>query len=132
MEITGSRLDDLAFAIDNYRMTDELIDYMWEDERKHYLEEIQTTDDWSRPHIFKTMFTIKFHNQLNEILKNLDDEDDHLLFDADNGKHLAISGNYEFDDVEEVAVNLSDNLGEYVALKVRELIKGGTSLFLEK
>ena len=122
MEITGSRLDDLAFAIDNYRMTDELIDYMWEDERKHYSECINSGDHWSGKHIFKTMFVVRYHIEINEIIKDLDSEDDHLLFDADNGKHLAISGNYEFDDVEEVAVNLSDNLGEYVALKVKELI----------
>jgi len=124
MEITGNKLDDMALEIDNYRMTDDLIDYMWNDERKHYLEEIETTDDWSKPHIFKTMFVIKFHNQINELLiKDLIDEDDHLLFNADTGEHLAISGNYEFDDVEELNVVISEILGDYVALRVGDIVE---------
>jgi len=122
MKITGNRLDDMSLEIDNYRMTDDLIDYMWKDEKDHYSEEIETTYDWNKKHIFKTMFVIKFQNELNDILKDLDDEDDHLLFNADTGEHLAISGNYEFDDVEELNVNISDNLGEYIALKVGDLI----------
>ena len=36
MQITGNKLDDMSLEIDNYRMTDDLIDYMWDDERKHY------------------------------------------------------------------------------------------------
>ena len=54
MQITGDKLDKLSLEIDNYRMTDDLIDYMWEDERDHYSEEIETNDDWSKTHIFKT------------------------------------------------------------------------------
>ena len=122
MEITGNRLDDMSLEIDNYRMTDELIDYMWEDERKNYLEEIETTDDWSKPHIFKTMFVIKFHNEINTILKDLDDEDDHILLNANTSEYLAISGNYDFDDVIELEVVISETLGDYVALKVGDLI----------
>ena len=122
MEITGNRLDGMALEIDNYRMTDELIDYMWKDERKNYLEEIETTDDWSKPHIFKTMFVIKFHNEINTILKDLDDEDDHILLNANTSEYLAISGNYDFDDVIELEVVISETLGDYVALKVGDLI----------
>ena len=122
MQITGDKLDQLGLKIDNYRMTDELIEYMWKDERNHYLEEIQTTEDWSKPHIFKTMFVVKFQNELNDILKNLDSEDDHILLNADNCEYLAISGNYEFDDEKELGIVLSENLGEYVAFKVKELI----------
>jgi len=122
MEITGNRLDDMSLEIDNYRMTNELIDYMWEDERKNYLEEIETTDDWSKPHIFKTMFVIKFHNEINTILKDLDDEDDHILLNANTSEYLAISGNYDFDDVIELEVVISETLGDYVALKVGDLI----------
>jgi len=123
MEITGNKLDDMALEIDNYRMTDDLIDYMWNDERKHYLEEIETTDDWSKPHIFKTMFVIKFQNELNGIFKELDDRDDHILLNADTCEYLAISGNYDFDDVEELNVNISDNLGEYVAVRVGDIVE---------
>ena len=121
MEITGNRLDDMALEIDNYRMTDDLIDYMWKDERDHYSEEIETNDDWSKPHIFKTMFVIRFQNELNDILKNLDDEDDHILLNADTCEHLAVSGNYDFDDVEELDVVISEILGNYVALRVGDI-----------
>ena len=122
MQITGDKLDQLGLKIDNYRVTDELIEYMWKDERNHYSEEIETTEDWSKPHIFKTMFVVKFHNELNDILKNLDSEDDHILLNAYNCEYLAISGNYEFDDDKESGIVLSENLGEYVAFKVKELI----------
>tara|TARA_Y100000004_G_C8879274_1_gene396870 strand:- start:418 stop:786 length:369 start_codon:yes stop_codon:yes gene_type:complete len=122
MQITGDKLDQLGLKIDNYRMTDELIEYMWKDERNHYLEEIETTEDWSRPHIFKTMFIVKFQNELNDILKNLDSEDDHILLNADTCEYLAISGNYDFDDVTELKVVISEILGNYVALKVGDLI----------
>ena len=122
MQITGDKLDQLGLKIDNYRMTDELIEYMWKDERNHYSEEIETTEDWSRPHIFKTMFIIKFQNELNDILKYLEDEDDHILLKADTGEYLSVSGNYEFDDEKELGIVLSENLGEYVAFKVKELI----------
>ena len=122
MQITGDKLDQLGLKIDNYRMTDELIEYMWEDERNHYSEEIETTEDWSRPHIFKTMFIVKFQNELNDILKNLDSEDDHILLNADTCEYLAISGNYDFDDVTELKVVISEILGNYVALKVGDLI----------
>ena len=122
MQITGDKLDQLGFKIDNYRMTDELIEYMWNDERNHYEEEIETTEDWSKPHIFKTMFVIKFQNELNDILKYLEDEDDHILLKADTGEYLSVSGNYEFDDEKELGIVLSENLGEYVAFKVKELI----------
>jgi hypothetical protein len=121
MQITGDKLDKLSLEIDNYRMTDDLIDYMWEDERDHYSEEIETNDDWSKPHIFKTMFVIRFQNELNDILKNLDDEDDHILLNADTCEHLAVSGNYDFDDVEELNVVISEILGNYVALKIGDL-----------
>ena len=121
MEITGNKLDDMALEIDNYRMTDDLIDYMWKDERKHYSEEIETTDDWSKEHIFKTMFVIKFQNELNDILKELDDEGDHILLNADTCEHLAISGNYDFDDVAELKVVISEILGNYVALRVGDI-----------
>ena len=122
MQIIGDKLDQLGLKIDNYRMTDELIEYMWKDERNHYSEEIETTEDWSRPHIFKTMFIIKFQNELNDILKYLEDEDDHILLKADTGEYLSVSGNYEFDDEKELGIVLSENLGEYVAFKVKELI----------
>ena len=122
MQITGDKLDQLGLKIDNYRMTDELIEYMWNDERNHYEEEIETTEDWSRPHIFKTMFIVKFQNELNDILKYLEDEDDHILLKADTGEYLSVSGNYEFDDEKELGIVLSENLGEYVAFKVKELI----------
>tara|TARA_B100000214_G_scaffold256737_1_gene189196 strand:+ start:750 stop:1118 length:369 start_codon:yes stop_codon:yes gene_type:complete len=122
MQITGDKLDKLSLEIDNYRMTDDLIDYMWEDERDHYSEEIETNDDWSKPHIFKTMFVVRFQNELNDILKNLDDEDDHILLNADTCEHLAVSGNYDFDDVEELNVVISETLGNYVALKIGDLI----------
>ena len=122
MQITGDKLDQLGLKIDNYRMTDELIEYMWKDERNHYSEEIETTEDWSRPHIFKTMFIVKFQNELNDILKYLEDEDDHILLKADTGEYLSVSGNYEFDDEKELGIVLSENLGEYVAFKVKELI----------
>ena len=122
MQITGDKLDQLGLKIDNYRMTDELIEYMWKDERNHYSEEIETTEDWSRPHIFKTMFIVKFQNELNDILKYLEDEDDHILLKADTGQYLSVSGNYEFDDEKELGIVLSENLGEYVAFKVKELI----------
>ena len=122
MQITGDKLDQLGLKIDNYRMTDELIEYMWKDERNHYSEEIETTEDWSRPHIFKTMFIVKFQNELNDILKNLDSEDDHILLNADTCEYLAISGNYDFDDVTELKVVISEILGNYVALKVGDLI----------
>ena len=123
MEITGNKLDDMALEIDNYRMTDDLIDYMWNDERKHYLEEIETTDDWSKPHIFKTMFIIKFQNELNGIFKELDDRDDHILLNADTCEYLAISGNYDFDDVTELNVVISEILGDYVALRVGDIVE---------
>ena len=122
MQITGDKLDQLGFKIDNYRMTDELIEYMWKDEKNHYSEEIETTEDWSKPHIFKTMFIVKFQNELNDILKYLEDEDDHILLKADTGEYLSVSGNYEFDDEKELGIVLSENLGEYVAFKVKELI----------
>ena len=122
MQITGNKLDDMSLEIDNYRMTDDLIDYMWNDERKHYSEEIETTDDWSKPHIFKTMFVIKFQNELNDILKYLEDEDDHILLKADTGEYLSVSGNYEFDDEKELGIVLSEILGDYVALRVGDLI----------
>ena len=122
MQITGDKLDKLSLEIDNYRMTDDLIDYMWEDEKDHYSEEIETNDDWSKPHIFKTMFVIRFQNELNDILKNLDDEDDHILLNADTCEHLAVSGNYDFDDVEEFNVVISEILGNYVALKIGDII----------
>tara|TARA_R100000234_G_C4837632_1_gene109637 strand:- start:89 stop:457 length:369 start_codon:yes stop_codon:yes gene_type:complete len=122
MQITGDKLDQLGLKIDNYRMTDELIEYMWKDERNHYSEEIETTEDWSRPHIFKTMFIVKFQNELNDILKNLDSEDDHILLNADTCEYLAISGNYDFDDVTELKVVISEILGNYVALRVGDLI----------
>ena len=122
MQITGDKLDQLALKIDNYRMTDELIEYMWEDERNNYSEEIKTTEDWSRPHIFKTMFIVKFQNELNDILEYLEDEDDHILLKVDTGEYLSVSGNYEFDDEKELGIVLSENLGEYVAFKVKELI----------
>ena len=122
MQITGDKLDKLSLEIDNYRMTDDLIDYMWEDEKDHYSEEIETNDDWSKPHIFKTMFVIRFQNELNDILKNLDDEDDHILLNADTCEHLAVSGNYDFDDVEELNVVISEILGNYVALKIGDII----------
>jgi len=122
MQITGDKLDQLDFKINNYRMTDDLIDYMWKDERNHYSEEIATSNDWSKPHIFKTMFVVKFQNELNDILKYLEDEDDHILLKADTGEYLSVSGNYEFDDEKELGIVLSENLGEYVAFKVKELI----------
>mgnify|MGYP003130728230 FL=1 len=122
MQITGDKLDQLGLKIDNYRMTDDLIEYMWKDEKNHYSEEIETTEDWSRPHIFKTMFVVKFQNELNDILKYLDSEDDHILLKADTGEYLSVSGNYEFDDEKELGIVLSENLGEYVAFKVKELI----------
>ena len=122
MQITGDKLDQLGLKIDNYRMTDDLIEYMWKDERNHYSEEIETTEDWSRPHIFKTMFIVKFQNELNDILKNLDSEDDHILLNADTCEYLAISGNYDFDDVTELKVVISEILGNYVALRVGDLI----------
>ena len=122
MQIIGDKLDQLGLKIDNYRMTDELIEYMWKDERNHYSEEIETTEDWSKPPIFKTMFVIKFQNELNDILKYLEDEDDHILLKADTGEYLSVSGNYEFDDEKELGIVLSENLGEYVAFKVKELI----------
>jgi len=122
MQITGNKLDDMSLEIDNYRMTDDLIDYMWDDERTHYSEEIETTDDWSKPHIFKTMFVIKFQNELNDILKYLEDEDDHILLKADTGEYLSVSGNYEFDDEKELGIVLSEILGDYVALRVGDLI----------
>ena len=122
MQITGDKLDQLGLKIDNYRMTDELIEYMWKDEKNHYEEEIETTEDWSKPHIFKTMFVVKFQNELNDILKYLEDEDDHILLKADTGEYLSVSGNYEFDDEKELGIVLSENLGEYVAFKVKELI----------
>ena len=77
------------------------------------------------------MFVIRFQNELNDILKNLDDEDDHILLNADTCEHLAVSGNYDFDDVEEVVaiseilgnnVVISEILGNYVALKIGDLI----------
>ena len=122
MQITGDKLDQLDFKINNYRMTDDLIDYMWKDERNHYSEEIATSNDWSKPHIFKTMFVVKFQNELNDILKYLDSEDDHILLNADTCEYLAISGNYEFDDVIELKVVISEILGDYVALKIGDLI----------
>ena len=122
MQITGDKLDQLGLKIDNYRMTDDLIEYMWKDEKNHYSEEIETTEDWSKPHIFKTMFVVKFQNELNDILKYLDSEDDHILLKADTGEYLSVSGNYEFDDEKELGIVLSENLGEYVAFKVKELI----------
>ena len=122
MQITGDKLDQLDLEINNYRMTDDLIDYMWKDERNHYSEEIETTEDWSRPHIFKTLVLVKFQNELNDILKCLDSEDDHILLNADTCEYLAISGNYEFDDVIELKVVISEILGDYVALKIGDLI----------
>ena len=126
--------------INTFNHIEEILFYLYDNEKKDYEENINYFHDLHKTHIFKNLFVLRNKEKIQKLVNNFDDYYDHLLIKISDCQDWGVSGNYDFFDLEELDYDFEskEDLNKYrnnkehaekkphefIAITVKEILKG--------
>ena len=126
--------------INTFNHIDEILFYLYDNEKKDYEEKVNDLYDTQTTHIFKNLFILKNKEKLQNLVNHYNDYDDRLLIKISDCKCWGVSGNYDFFDLEELDYNFEskEDLNKYrsnkeyaekkpyqfIAITIKQILKG--------
>ena len=105
--------------VNTFNHIEEILFYLYDNEKKDYEENINYFHDLHKTHIFKNLFVLRNKEKIQKLVNNFDDYDDHLLIKISDCQNWGVSRNDIF-----TGQNKLKHPHKFIVLTVKEILKG--------